>query len=329
LAAEVAVPLRVRSARSPWAGFALRRLGRLLISLVVLVTATFAMIHLVPGDPVRAALGPTAPPALVQQTKEDLGLTKPLPQQYVDYTRNLLTGNLGVSFVTRTPVSQIVKDRLPETAKLAVLAFLLTLLIAVPVGVVTAVLTHNGRRRGLELAFTTSSTVAATVPDYLFGVGLVYVLGVSLGWLPVAGRSGPSSYVLPVLALSLGPAAGLARIVRVEMLKVLGTDYMRTARGKRLPARLLYVRHALPNSLTATLTIGGLLLGGLIAGTVLVENVFAWPGLGTTVVQSVVQQDYAVVQAIAFLLGTAVLLINFVVDLALGLLDPRSTVRNS
>lgn len=313
----------------PWLAFSLRRAGRLLVSLVVLVTATFAMIHLVPGDPVRAALGPTAPPALVEQEREDLGLTEPLPEQYVDYVRDVGTGDFGTSLATREPVSEIIRDRLPQTAKLAALAFVVTLLLAIPAGAVTAVLTGNGRRRGVELGFTTTSTVLATIPDYLFAIGLVFVFAVSLTWLPVAGQAGPSSYVLPVLALALGPAAGLSRIVRVEMLRVLGTDYMRTARGKRLPPRLLYLRHALPNALTATLTLGGLLLGGLVAGTVLVENVFAWPGLGTEVVQSVLQQNYSVVQAIAFVLGAIVLLANFVVDVLLGLLDPRSTIRES
>jgi peptide/nickel transport system permease protein len=203
------------------------------------------------------------------------------------------------------------------------------MLIALPLGIVAAVLTQRGRRRRLELGFTSGSTVLATIPEYLFAVGLVFVFGVSLGWLPVAGRGGPESYVLPVLALSIGPAAALARLIRVEMLQVLQTDYMRTARGKRLSQRQLYLRHALPNALTSALTIGGLLLGGLVGGTVLVETVFAWPGLGSKVVGSVLQKDYAVVQASALLLGALVLVLNFLVDLALGVLDPRSTISES
>jgi peptide/nickel transport system permease protein len=160
-------------------------------------------------------------------------------------------------------------------------------------------------------------------------VGLVYVFGVTLGWAPVAGRSGPGSYVLPVAALAVGPAAALARIVRVETLAVLQADYIRTARAKRLPARLVYFRHALPNALTATVTIGGLLLSSLIAGTVLVENVFAWPGLGSTIVQSILAKDYPVVQGVVLVYGLGVLLVNLAVDVALALLDPRSTIRES
>jgi peptide/nickel transport system permease protein len=230
---------------------------------------------------------------------------------------------------SRLPVSDLIRERLPATLDLAVLAFLLAIVIAVPLGVGMGVLTRNGRGRRGELAFTTSSVVLGTIPDFLLGVGLVYVFGVHLGWLPVAGRTGASSYVLPVLALAIGPAAVLARIMRVEMVAVLRADYVRTARAKRLPAPIIYLRHALPNALTSSITIGGLLLSGLVAGTVLVENVFAWPGLGSSIVQSILAKDYPVVQAIVLVYGAGVLLVNLAVDVVLALLDPRSTIRES
>jgi peptide/nickel transport system permease protein len=216
---------------------------------------------------------------------------------------------------------------LPATAELAVLAFLVAAALAVPLGVLIAVLTRRGRGRRLELAFTGGSVVLGTVPDFLLGVGLVYVFGVSLAWLPVAGRDGPASYVLPVLALAVGPAAILARIVRVEMLAVLDADFIRTARAKRLPAATIYLRHALPNALTASLTLAGLILTSMVAGTVLVENVFAWPGLGSTIVSSILTKDYQLVQAIVLVYGVGVLLVNTVVDIVLALLDPRSMIR--
>jgi peptide/nickel transport system permease protein len=309
--------------------YVLNRVALGLVVLVGLALATFLIIHLVPGDPVRTALGPRAPESRVVALRHDLGLDKPLLQQYVDYVGNVLSGDFGTSFVSNLPVSDIIGDRLPNTARLAGIAFLVIMLVAVPLGMLAAVATRDGRRRGTELVFTTITGGLALVPEFLLGVGLVYVFAVSLNWFPVAGQSGVSSYVLPVTALCLGSIAALARIVRVETLKVLGEDYMRTARSKRLPARLLYLRHGLPNMLTATLTLAGLLLGGLIGGTVLVENVFAWPGLGTIIVQSIGQQDYALAQAIIILLGGAVLLINFVVDLLLGTLDRRSTIREA
>ncbi len=294
-----------------------------------LLAATFLMIHLVPGDPVRAALGPTAPQELVRARQHALGLDQPLGSQFVDYVRQVAHGDMGTSLVTGEPLTQTIRARLPSTLELAGLAFLFAVLVSVPLGVAMAALTHGGRRRSLELGFTTTAGTFASIPSFLLAVGMVWLFAVSLRWLPVAGRAGASSYILPVAALAIAPAFALSRIVRVEGLRVLDQDYMRTARGKRLPRRLVYVRHALPNTLTATLTIAGLLLGGLIAGTVLVENIFAWPGLGTILVQSVSQKDYPAVQALALLFGTLVLVINFTVDIALGVIDPRSTILES
>jgi peptide/nickel transport system permease protein len=309
--------------------FVARRMGRLVVSLALLLTLSFAMIHLIPGDPVRAALGPRAPQSRVVALRHDLRLDKPLAEQYVDYVGNVASGDFGTSFVSNLPVSEIIGDRLPNTARLAGIAFVLILGVSLPLGMLAAVATRDGRRRGTELVFTSVTGGLAIVPEFLLGVLLVYVFAVTLKWFPVAGQSGVSSYVLPVTALCVGSIGALARIVRVETLKVLGEDYMRTARSKRLPARVVYLRHCLPNMLTATLTLAGLLLGGLIGGTVLVENVFAWPGLGTIITQSVTQQDYALAQAIILLLGAAVLLVNFAVDLLLGTLDRRSTIREA
>ena len=312
-----------------WPRFALRRTGRLLVSLWVLVTAAFLMIHLIPGDPVRAALGLTAPADLVASKREALGLNDPLLTQYVHYVGDLLHGDLGVSITSQLPVSETIAQRLPATASLAFLAFLVAVVIAIPLGVRVAVATRRGRRRRTELTFAGASVVLGSIPDFLLGVALACVFAVNLGWFPVAGRDGASSYVLPVLALAIGPAAVLARIVRVEMLAVLETDYLRTARAKRLPALRINLRHALPNAVTATLTLGGMLLASMVAGTVLVENVFAWPGLGSTIVQSIVAKDYPLVQGTVLVYGVIVLVVNNLVDVALALLDPRSTIGDS
>ncbi|OLF19324.1 ABC transporter permease [Actinophytocola xanthii] len=311
----------------PWVRFGARRLGRLVVSLWVLVTASFAMIHLIPGDPVRGALGPTAPAELVEARRQALGLNDPIITQYLDYLRGLVTGDLGTSISSRLPVAEIVAQRLPATLVLAVLAFLAAVVVAIPLGVAMGVLTRRGHGRRTELAFTTTSIVVATIPDFLIGVMLVYVFGVRLGWLPVAGNETAAAYLLPVVSLAIGPAAILARIVRVELVTVLEADFVRTARAKRLPARTIYLRHALPNAVTAALTLGGLLLSAMVAGTVLVENVFAWPGLGSTVVQSILTKDYPVVQAIVLVYGVGVLVVNTLVDLALARLDPRSLIR--
>jgi len=309
--------------------FAARRVGRLAVSVWVLVTAAFLMLHLIPGDPVRAALGIKAPVDMVRARRAALGLDDSLLVQYVRFLKNTARGDFGTSITSGLPVSQTISDRLPGTLELALVAFVVIIALAVPVGVTMAVLTRGGRRRAAELTFTSTTAVVAAVPEFLGAVGLVYLFAVHLGWCPVAGRAGLDSYVLPVLALAIGPVAVLARIVRVETLAVLEQDFVRTARAKRLPPRLVYLRHALPNALTATLTLGGLLLSGLVAGTVLVENVFAWPGLGSTMVQSILSRDYPTVQAVVLVYGLGVLLVNLVVDVLLALLDPRSMIREA
>lgn len=292
-----------------------------------MLVLSFSMIHLVPGDPVRAQLGPRAPASLVEQRSAELGLDRPMAEQFGRYVKGLATGDLGMSSASNLPVSEVIADRLPYSASLAGLAFLVIMGLAVPLGMIAAVLTRDGRGRGTEVAFNTSTGFLATIPEFVLGVALVYVFAVSLKWLPVAYQPGPTAYILPLAALSIGSIAALARIVRQETLAVLGADYMRTARSKRLPARLEYLRHVLPNMLTSTLTLGGLLLSGLVGGTVLVENVFAWPGIGTTIAQAVVSQDYALAQAVMLLLGGAVLVANLLVDVLLGVIDPRSTIK--
>lgn len=314
---------------SKWTRFALRRARRLLLSLWVLVTASFLMVHLVPGDPVRAALGPTARPEVVAARRASLGLDAPLLDQYLHYIRGILTGDLGTSIVTQASVGETIGNRLPATVSLAVLAFGLAVIVAVPLGVGMAALTRGWRRRRSELAFAGVTVVLATVPSFLLGVGLVDLFALRLQWFPVSGRTGIDSYVLPAIALAVGPAAVLARMVRVEMLAVLDADFIRTARAKRLPALRIQVVHALPNAATATLTMAGLLLGALVAGTVIVENVFAWPGLGSTIVESILTKDYSMVQGTVLVYGVVVLLINTLVDVVLAVLDPRSTIGDS
>ena len=318
-----------RLVANPWARFAVRRLARFVVSLWVLITASWAIIHAIPGNPVRAALGMTAPQSLVNQERAALGLDQPILTQYWHFLTNTVSGHLGTSLTYRLPVTQVIGARLPATAEIAGLAFAVTVVVAVPLGMLAGVLTHGDRHPNTEIAFSGVTGILASIPQFLLAVGLVAAFSVGLHLLPVAGRGGPLSYVLPVVSLGAGSAMLLARVVRVETMRVLQEDYMRTARAKRLPARLLYVRHALPNLLTSTLTVGGLLLAGLVAGTVLVESVFAWPGMGTALVQSIIQKDYPLVQGFALVYGAAVLVINLVVDILIAVVDPRSTLKDA
>jgi peptide/nickel transport system permease protein len=301
---------------------------RLVASLFVLITIAFAMIHAIPGDPVRTALGGiTAQPELVEARREELGLNQPIVEQYVDYVGDTLTFDFGNSIITSQPVSEIIADRLPSTLRLVGAAFVFTIVIAYPLGLGMAILTRDGRHRRTESAFVAVTGVVQAVPSFVLATGLVALFAVTLEVLPVANESGWSSYILPVLSLTLASIAVLSRVIRLEGMRVLGEDYVRTARSKRLPAHLVYFRHALPNMLTASLTISGLFLAGLVAGTVLVENVFAWPGIGTTVVTSVIARDYPIALALTLLLGVITLVVNLIVDVLLAIIDPRSTIR--
>jgi peptide/nickel transport system permease protein len=307
----------------------LRRLVRFAVSLVVLVLASFAMIHLIPGDPVRASLGPAAPIELIEARTAALGLDQPVLTQLTTYVSGLLSGDMGTSFLTGEPVSEVIAARLPNTLALALLATVIALLAAIPLGMWAAVRTENGRNRGTEAAFGSATSTVVAVPEFLYAIALVTVFAISLQAFPPAGKAGPESYVLPVLALAIGPIGMIARIARVETLRVLGTDYVRLARAKRLPAGRLHLRHVLPNTLTATLTLGGLLLSSLIAGSVLVEFVFAWPGLGLKIVEAITQKDYPVAQGVILVYGAIVLLVNLLVDVVLSMSDPTSAIKES
>ncbi|MCS7475725.1 ABC transporter permease [Umezawaea endophytica] len=321
---------RIRSGlRGPWPVFLGRQLGRFAASMVVLATAAFGMVHAIPGDPVRNALGLNAQPAVVAATRRTLGLDDPLWTQYARFLRGLVTWDMGDSLISHVPVAQVMTRLIPATVGLAAAAFVLAVVVAIPLGLLAGIATRDGRSRGTHVAFTSVTGVFSVVPDFVLGVGLVFVFSVTFKVLPVAGQSGPESYVLPVIALAAGPAALLARVVRVEAQRVLAEDYLRTARSKRLPARLVYLRHALPNLLTAALTISGLALSSLLAGTVLVESVFAWPGVGNQLVRSVLSKDFPVVEAMAVFFGGSVLLINLAVDVLIAVVDPRSVIKET
>ncbi|HET9548157.1 MAG TPA: ABC transporter permease, partial [Desertimonas sp.] len=231
------------------------------------------------------------------------------------------------SIITGQPVSDIISDRLPNTLRLVGAAFVFTIGVAYPLGLGMAIFTQNGRHRRTEVGFAGVTGFMQSIPDFVLATALVALFGVTWQILPVAESSGASAYVLPVLSLTLGSIAVLSRIIRLEALRVLGEDYIRTARSKRLPARIVYVRHALPNMLTASLTISGLFLAGLVAGTVLVENVFAWPGIGSTVVRSVIARDYPIALTLSLLLAAITLAVNLIVDILLAIIDPRSVIK--
>jgi peptide/nickel transport system permease protein len=320
---------RARFADNPWLRFVVRRLASLLVVLVALATASFLIVRLIPGDPALVVGGLSATPDQLATIRQQLGIDQPLPLQFVRYWVNLSRGDLGASFITHQAVTQVITDRLGSSIQFAAVSLALVFLFSIPMGMFTGALTRDGRHKRFEVGLTALTSVVGSLPEYLMGTLLAFVFAVWLRLLPVAGAAGPESLVLPALAISLRPMAILTRLVRVETLNVLAMDYMRTARSKRLPARLLYLRHAFPNVVTAALTIGGILFAGIIGGAVVVENVFARPGLGTALVNAVLAHDYPVVQGIILVLGVVVVVVNATVDVLLAVIDPRSISRQS
>ncbi|MDQ1007810.1 peptide/nickel transport system permease protein [Streptomyces sp. V4I23] len=304
----------------PRSRYLLRRLAGVAAVAATLVVLTFLMVRLIPGDPARALAGADASSADIARTRGELGLDKTLPTQFADYVGGLFRGDLGLSFQTREPVGDIIATRLPFTAELAFLAVLVVLALSVPLGLAVAA---RGRRR-TDNTFTFATGLVGAVPEYVLGTLLVLLFAITLGVLPAAGAEALPSLILPVAAIALPGTCVMARIVRREAAHVLAQDYMRTARGRRLPPLRLYTRHALPNLLTATLTLGGLILASLLGGTVIVESVFAWPGMGTRVVDAILARDYPVIQGCVLVLGLLAAVLNLLVDLVLGLLDPRA-----
>ncbi|NCA88232.1 MAG: ABC transporter permease [Gammaproteobacteria bacterium] len=297
-------------------------LTRLVSALVVVLgvcTLVFLLIHLVPGDPVEAMLGENAQLADREALRQALGLDRPLGQQYLEYLQRLARLDLGLSFQDRRPVAAILGERLPATLELTLAALALALTLALPLGVLAA------RHRGspLDTGAMSLSLVGISIPNFWLGPLLILVFSLWLGWTPVSGREGPASLILPALTLGTGMAAILARMVRGSILEVLGEDYVRTARAKGLSERRVLWGHALRNAWLPILTLIGLQLGGLLGGAVITETVFAWPGVGSLLVEAIQSRDYPVVQACVLLVSLSYVLVNTLTDLVYSWVDPR------
>lgn len=295
------------------------RLGSALVVVLGVATLVFLLIHLVPGDPVDALLGESARPADREAMRQALGLDRPLAEQYAGYLAGLARLDLGVSLRDQRPVTAILAERLPATAVLAAAALALAVVIAVPLGVLAA------RHRGdaIDSGAMAFSLLGVSLPNFWLGPLLILVFSLWLGWTPVSGDDGPRSLILPALTLGTGLAAILARMVRASVLEVLNEDYIRTARAKGLSEAAVLRRHALANAWLPVLTLLGLQLGGLLGGAVITETVFAWPGIGSLLVEAIGARDYPVVQGAVLLISVTYVLINILTDVAYARADPR------
>jgi ABC-type dipeptide/oligopeptide/nickel transport system permease component len=301
--------------------YALFRLVGSIPVLLGVVIAVFLMVRLVPGDPVKILTGGGARVTQEQQDnlRRQLGLDKPLPAQFGSFVGDLARGDLGTSYRSKRAVTTEIRQRIPNTAKLAGASLLITVVVGVVSGVVAA--THKGSV--IDLASMFIATIAVSVPGFWFGLMLILFFSVRLGWLPVSGADSWKHLILPAATLGLRSSAVLARVTRSTMLDVLSQDYVRTARAKGLRESAVTYRHALRNATIPIATLVGLELGGLLAGTFIVETVFAYPGIGLLGVQALQQRDFPMIQGVVLVTAVVYVFANLLVDLLYSVLDPR------
>jgi peptide/nickel transport system permease protein len=307
--------------------YIVRRLGQAVVVMLGVSVLVFALIHVVPGDPIRTALGTRFDQAMYERLRARAGFDEPLVEQYGDWVVDAATGNLGVSFRSGEEVAGIVAERIAPTLSLALGAVAVALLISLPLGTLSAV------RQGTKLDHAASvfSQVGVSIPDFWWGIMLILAFSLTLGWLPPSGyvpfAISPVEWlkhlVLPSLAIGVISGSILTRFVRAAMLEALQRDSTRTARSKGLPERLVVFRHVLRNAAVPIVTVGGLQLAYLLGGLVVIEIVFAWPGLGRLAFDAVQRRDYPVLQGAVLLVALIFVLVNLVVDLLYARLDPR------
>ena len=310
--------------------YLLSRLRALVLSLIVASLIIFLVVEVAPGDPAAFMLGTNARPDTVEALREQLGLNLPLWQRYLTWVSGLVTGDFGTSYTYRTPVAEIVADRLAVSGPLAIYALVLTILIAFPAGILAAA------RRGSATDVTVmgATQLGVAIPNFWFAMLCVWLFAITLGWMPSGGFPGwndPAqalrSLTLPAIALALPQASILARIMRTALIDTLSEDYIRSARAKGLSRAQALRRHALRNAMIPVLTIMGLQFSFLLAGAIIIENVFFLPGLGRLIFQAISARDLIVVESVVMLLVAAVILVNFLVELTYGLVDPRLRAR--
>ncbi|MDX2102868.1 MAG: ABC transporter permease [Alphaproteobacteria bacterium] len=304
-----------------------RRIAMLVVTLVAASIALFLVLDILPGDPALVMLGTEARPDTLAALRREMGLDQPALVRYVTWIGGVAVGDFGISYTWRVPVASLIAERLAVTVPLAVMAIVLSTLIAVPVGVIAAA-AHG---RTLDWMIVSFAQVGVAVPNFWIGILLVLGFSIGLGWFPAGGfpgwqagvGAGLSALILPSVALALPQAAILARVTRSAVLEVVGEDYIRTARAKGLTARQALWRHGLRNALIPVVTILGLQVPVLIAGAILIENVFALPGLGRLIFQALGQRDLIVLKDVALLLAGLAIIVNGLVDIAYTLIDPR------
>jgi peptide/nickel transport system permease protein len=303
-----------------------RLLGGLL-TLVLSAVIVFAIVHLIPGDPVSIILGREYDPQVAASLRQFYGFDQPLHSQFVDWAGSVVSGDFGHSMLSQVPVSDVLAERIPRTLYLMAGGVATALLISVPAGMIAA----RNRGRALDTAVTSATTLLMSIPQFFLGILLSLIVSVQLGLLPAAGYVDPLTdpweslqlMILPWLTIGFTMSAFIARVLRSSLLDVLGQDYIRTARARGLGEAQLMSRHALRNAAIPTVTVVGLEIGYLMGGAIVVEKVFSYPGMGQLMIDSIIQRDYPLVQASILFFAAAFVVVNLLTDIAYALLDPR------
>jgi ABC-type dipeptide/oligopeptide/nickel transport system permease component len=298
------------------------RLGVALPAIWLILTMVFMLVHIVPGDPVQQMLGEDARPEDLNNLRHVLGLDQPILIQYFHYMTGLVRGDWGKSFHFQSSVLALVLHRYPATLELALTAMFVCAAIAIPAGVSAA----RNRGKARDHAISVLTLLGLSVPNFALGPVLILLFSITLGWLPVSGRGGISHLILPAATLGAALAAILTRMVRGSMIEELGSDYVRTARAKGLSERSVLYRHAFPNALVPIITILGLQFGTLLAGTIVTESIFSWPGIGRLTVQAIQSRDYPLLQGCILVIALSYVVVNLMTDVVYSLIDPRIRV---
>ena len=285
----------------------------------LVVSLVFLLIHLVPGDPVLQMLGEGAPAADIEATRHAYGLDVPLGQQYLHYWKGVLHGDLGPSLRFNQNVATLIAQRYPYTLQLTLAALLVAILLSIPAGV------HSAQRRNRwdDRLLSVVSLFGLSFPNFALGPILILFFAIKLGLLPVSGAGSPAHLVLPAITMGGALAAILTRMVRTSMLEELGQDYIRTARAKGLPEHAVVYRHALRNAMIPVITVLGLQFGALLAGAIVTETIFSWPGIGRLTIQAIGNRDYYLVQGCILAIGLTYIAVNFLTDLLYSVANPR------
>ncbi len=299
--------------------YILSRLFSAVIVIFGVVFIVFMMIHMVPGDPIEVMLGESATAADRELLRHSLGLDQSIAQQFYQFLHGLFHFDLGQSLHSKKPIIELISARIGPTLELTLASLVVAFIIAFPLGIIAAL----KKDHLADSAAMTFSLIGIAIPNFLMGPLLILLFSVTLAWFPVSGRSGFDSLVLPALTLGTALAAILSSMIRASLLEVLNEDYIRTAKAKGLSRFRIVIVHALRNALLPVITLIGLQIGALLAGAVITEMVFSWPGLGQLTIESIQKRDYPVVQACILLISTTYVLINTLTDIAYAVLDPR------